>query len=92
MVNKYSRAQRRHDRARLNKRAKGKLGGWGWYPDVWTDKEIQRYIGRFRDNMKACSCWMCKSPRKNRWLGNLLTLQELKAKDAYKDGIEDYEN
>lgn len=90
MVVKYSRAQRRHDRARMQKRTKEIQKSW--YSISPPDEEsLHISTGKFRDNLAKCSCWMCRGARHNHCLSpkERITIQERKARDATKDGYEE---
>ena len=48
-------------------------------------------VNRMYNNMQICSCHMCCNVRRSNWAENAgLTLQEIKAADAFKDGLNDY--
>ena len=85
MIVKFSRAQRRHDRARMYKRARRLQEMW-WHNWWHTEEEIHRATCRLTDNMKICSCYSCRNQRRNGWLKNNehLTMQERKANDAFE--------
>lgn len=101
MVVKYSRAQRRHDRKRMFKRAlklQKDWWSWGdrevvlWGGKVATEEDLHAAASMIRDNMSVCSCPMCCNQRHNDWAGKKerLTMQELRADDAFKDGLKDW--
>ena len=97
MVIKYSRAERRHHAARMYKRAKFIIETQWWFTDMESFlDETSRFNStltakRMANNMKHCSCQMCCNVRRSNWAeNNGLTLQEIKALDATKDGFEDY--
>ncbi len=69
-------AQRRHDRDRMISRAKHMMSAWGNSRE-WIDRAACRWA----DNMKKCSCWMCRNPRKT--YGP--TMQELRFNQWEKD-------
>lgn len=62
-------ASRRHHRHRMIARAKRMMRSWS-NDRTWAD----RAAGRWADNMKKCSCWMCRNLRET--YGP--TLQELR--------------
>lgn len=79
---KHHRGQRRHERARLNKKTRFIMAN-SWYDD--PESEFFDYrVSLFRDNLKACSCPMCCNPRRSGW-NDPLTIQELKALEDYED-------
>jgi len=86
MVIKFSRSQRRHDRARL---LKNRMYYWGYgNQDLPSLREMPIEIaGSIIDTPHPCSCWMCGNMR--HWTSkkkDKLTRQELKAEELYKDG------
>jgi len=88
MINKYSRAQRRCDYARLKK---VRANYWGYGTSSYLgDRYMQpRTLGLSINTPSPCSCWMCKNPRKV-WKGKEnITIQERKAKDFAKDSLEE---
>ena len=87
MVVKYSRAQRRHDAARMYNRAVRKIREW-----EFDEEHLKWRACRIFNNMKNCSCWMCRNERTNGWNSNemKLTMQERKARDSAKDSLEEY--
>lgn len=68
-------AQRRHDRDRMITRAKHIMRSWSG-DKLWAERAATRWA----DNMKKCSCWMCRNLRED--YGP--TLQELRF-DQWKD-------
>ena len=98
MTIKHSRAQRRHDRARLKEK---RQFHWGYgHKDEWVGRtpdvagEINHMspavAGMVISTPAPCSCSMCGNPRRNSWGENPLTMQEQKASSAYKDQVEEY--
>ena len=86
-MDKSSRALRRIQRVRLNRRAKRIYEGW-WF-DISKNK-INHNAVRLRDNMKNCSCFMCGNPRRGKGIyEEVLTMQERKALDSYNDQLEE---
>lgn len=87
MVIKFSRAQRRHDRARMYKKARM------IQLSIWTMDQSEEYLQwaacRIRDNLKICSCQMCCNPRRSKWLPNdeQKTIQERRADELFDDII-----
>jgi len=86
MVVKYSRAQRRHDNARMYQRAIQKIKFW-----ESDDEHVVWRARRIYNNMKNCSCWMCRNERRCTWLSKReqLTIQERKAEDSANDSLEE---
>lgn len=79
MVDKTSRALRRHHRARMQRRAHKMMQEWGWFSNFSSEEETHRYISRYRDNMAICSCYACRNQRHNPWASTeRLTMQERK--------------
>ena len=63
------RALRRHNRARLKAKRKSYYGG--------TQASDAVAVGVWIDTPTPCSCWMCRSPRRNRGsAADRLTTQE----------------
>jgi hypothetical protein len=99
MIVKNSRAQRRHDRARLKKKRQfhwgyGHIDKWaGRTPDVAGNINYMpaRIAGSVVNTPTPCSCEMCRNLRKSAWNDSPLTIQERKAESAYIDGVEEYE-
>ena len=95
MTQKYSRAQRRADYARLKNKRRNH---WGYGRDGWRSychdgiKEMPNEVaGSVVNTPTPCSCYMCGNPRKNSWAHGMdrLTIQEQKAFDSYKAGLEE---
>lgn len=86
MVDKTSRALRRHHRARMQKRAKIIYKDWLTACEHWSDNQLKRWVGRLRDNLKICSCSMCGNPRRSGWLNkqDAGTMQERKEDERFK--------
>jgi hypothetical protein len=64
------RGLRRHHSARMKAKARRVFA-------IWKSDAGPEAIGRFADNLKKCSCWMCGNQRQHhgpRW-------QEIKAKE-----------
>lgn len=98
MTQKYSRAQRRADYARLKKKRRNHwgYGGQGWrsycYEGVRTmPPEV---AGSVVNTPTPCSCYMCGNPRRNSWANvyEARTLQERKAFDSYKAGLDEVDD
>lgn len=99
MFKNMSRANRRHQRARIkNKRQ----FHWGYgHKDEWVGRmpehagEINymspRTAGFVINTPTPCSCLMCCNPRHNGWetKKECLTMQEKKALEDYNDQIEE---
>jgi len=51
---------------------------------------LNQRVNRMYNNMKVCSCHMCCNVRRSNWAESPLTLQELRALDAFNDGLDDY--
>ena len=98
MTEKNSRAQRRHDRARLKKKRQyhwgyGHKDEWiGRTPDVAGDINYMspKLAGMVVNAPGSCSCYMCGNPRRAPWAEHAWSMQERKAWDAAIDGIEEY--
>jgi len=98
MTIKNSRAQRRHDRARLKKKRQyhwgyGHVSEWiGRTPDVAGEINYMSpaTAGIVVNTPTPCSCYMCGNPRRNSWGESPLTMQERKAEESYADGVEEY--
>ena len=94
MTIKHSRAQRRHDRARLKKKRRNHWGygrqGWRSYCHVGINEMSKAQAGMVVNTPTPCSCYMCGNPRRNSWGESPLTIQERKAWDAAIDSIEEY--
>jgi len=100
MVIKFSRAQRRHDRARMYKKARKLQELWWSWPQskgdpLWGGGHIDEdtmhsATSRLRDNMKCCSCWQCGNPRRSGFgYKYSITMQERKADYKYKDELKE---
>ena len=86
VMKNMSRANRRHHRARMIKRALHY-----WVVDVYNDSEpnnpeIIKRAAMFHNHLAACSCTGCGNQRHNEWLPKREkgTMQERRAKDKYK--------
>ena len=67
-----TRAERRANNKRVKKKFLKGLLSWGWgFDEDWCHK----YANENYNNRKACSCWMCRNPRK---VWNEKTMQERK--------------
>ena len=96
MIVKNSRAQRRHDRARLkNKRQYH----WGYGKQGWRQHCEHKHIemsptvaGQVVNTPTPCSCYMCGNPRRAPWAEDPLTMQERKAADSHYDGLDEVED
>lgn len=77
-------SQRRHHRERMLKRAKRMISIW-----EYNSEHLEWRAVRIYNNMKNCSCWMCRNERTNGWNSNRmkLSMQERRAEDDYKDQI-----
>ena len=77
------RAERRHHKERMKKRALSKLRNWHW-----NDTEFFK----FADNLTRCSCHMCCNERRNPWLPGRekMTIQERRAQDNFEDSLENF--
>lgn len=100
MVDKTSRALRRHHRARMHKRAlKLQKAWWNWPEEeggllvggVKSEETLHRGASRLRDNMKICSCWMCCNPRRSSMFKKRerLTMQEHRENDRFEDQLKE---
>ncbi len=95
MVIKNSRAQRRHDIARLKKK---RHGHWGYGKQGWRRHSHNEFVkmspsvaGMVVNTPTPCSCYMCGNPRRNSWAESPLTMQERKAESSYADGLDEYD-
>ena len=100
MIVKNSRAQRRHDRARLKKK---RQYHWGYgHVSEWVGRTPEKageinYMspkaaGMVVNTPAPCSCYMCGNPRRNSWGESPLTMQEHKAYLFAKDSFEEVED
>lgn len=94
------RARRRHHYARMKLKRQfnwgyGRKNRWvGITPENAGEINFMsaKTAGIITRTPKLCSCWMCTNPRRVRGQqNNNLTLQELKALDAFNDGMEELE-
>ena len=96
MTDKNSRVQRRADYARLKDKRHGHWGygkyGWRSYSQHETNNMSAATAGMVANTPTPCSCYMCGNPRRNSWGDHPLTLQERKADDSFKDGLDDWDN
>ena len=100
MIVKHSRAQRRHDSARLkNKRqyhwGYGHITEWvGRTPLIAGEINYMspRNLGFVLNTPTPCSCSMCGNPRRSHWSDNPLSIQEQKSLMYYDDQIKEYYN
>jgi hypothetical protein len=90
MVNKFSRAQRRHDYRRLQKK---RDRHWGYGKNGWRDSRMpHRMKGMVANTPALCSCPMCGNPRHNGWDTNeKRTIQERKFDEVWEYEIEEYD-
>jgi hypothetical protein len=97
MVEKYARAQRRSDRARLKTK---RQFHWGYGrkdasvsgpPSGGINFMSPGVAGGVVNTPTPCSCWMCGNPRRssNNWADSRLTMQERKALASYIDQVEE---
>ena len=101
MTEKYSRAQRRADYARMKVK---RQFHWGYgHKDEWACRmpahagEINympaRNAGFVANTPTPCSCWMCQNPRHAGFNHKeSVTMQELRAEASYEDQLDDLEN
>jgi len=93
MTIKNSRAQRRHDRARLKKKRRNH---WGYGHQGWRGHEVmsKATAGMVVETPTPCSCYMCGNPRRAHWANvwEILTIQEHKAYLSALDGFEEVED
>lgn len=83
-MDKFSRAQRRHDSARLFRRCYRKMHQWGCF-EHFDAKETHKFVRRHQNNMAICSCWMCGNPRRGAFsYKEKITMQERKAAEYFK--------
>lgn len=80
------REERREHFARKVGEAEAMILAWGW-----GQGEATRLKSYYADNLKKCSCWMCRSPRtvyrgKN---SERLTKQELESITTYKQQLKE---
>lgn len=90
VMDKQSRALRRHHHDRMYRRARH-IFRYVWWSGKHEDSEHDEHIRarRMANNMKICSCWMCCNPR-NAFGRNERTIQELKAEDSFEDQLVDF--
>ena len=95
-MKKHSRAQRRHDRARLKKKRRNHWGygrdGWRSYCHVGINEMPKDVAGMVVDTPTPCSCYMCGNPRsKKSWASGLekITIQERKANESLEAGVDE---
>lgn len=81
MAEERGRAWRRAKRERAVKKAEKVLRNSWYHPTDDRDELIRRNAKRYADNLKVCSCWMCRNLRQDEGP----TKQERNA-----DDIEDY--
>jgi hypothetical protein len=83
------RAKRRFMKQKMKQKAR-KIAkyvfGWGtryreWYDEQWIDK----WSCQAADNLKACDCYSCSNPRKNKEK----TIQEKKMDDSFREQLND---
>ena len=84
---KVRRRRRRDDRQRMLRRARKVVRQWWGCRPVEPElvvrvRDIEWSAVRVADNLRVCSCWMCKSERKVGKGDSRLTMQERKFKDA----------
>ena len=81
MQEKEVRRRRRIERQRMLRKAR-KLG------KSWSVRDVEWFAVRVADNLKMCSCHMCRSPRRSQYSRSMekLTMQERKFAEA--NGIE----
>ena len=93
MIKNRKRAMRRHHRDRMYRHVFRKFHATYFYDsmynafgDDWTAEEIHLHVSRHRDNIKACSCWMCMNERHNPFLSTKerLTMQERRENERFK--------
>jgi len=96
MIVKNSRAQRRHDRARLKKKRHTHWGygkqGWRSYCGTERDSQYEMSpttLGMVVNTPTPCSCYMCGNPRRAPWADDPLTMQERKAEASYFAGLDE---
>jgi len=92
-----NRSWRRHQRARMKKRARR----FAWINEKYnwdlgrldypSRLESERRYEQNSDHLCVCSCWMCGNPRRNKWISlkDRITIPEKKALDIYRQQIEE---
>lgn len=84
-----NRSFRRHQRNRMQYHAYHVLAH-SIYCDEPNINKIQDKAPYYRDNLKICSCWMCRNPRRNVWnRRERLTRQERRNLDKFKDELKE---
>ena len=97
-MKKSKRAERRHHNARLLKnRFKREVRNLYLSHDRDMDEELRWCLFRARkrlDTNVKCSCAACGNPRRTAWASawDTLTLQEHRAEDAQRDGMQEVED
>ncbi len=89
MCKNMSRANRRHHRARMQKKVENLL------KNIWgdTDKWVEWRALRMRDNAQVCSCYACGNPRRQGWGSDeRITMAEKRANDNYNDNMKEILN
>ena len=89
MTDKTTRALRRFHRDRMYRRARRIIQNFWWRNwSSYTEDDLHTMVSRHRDNMKICSCWMCRSPRKDSKGKEQWTIQERKAHESFITSLE----
>ena len=88
---KEVRRSRRNELQRKRRRARKIFSSWSWWGlDTKENREwIDHMVCTHANNMQACSCSMCTSPRRSLYSKGKykLTRQEQKFLDSMKDQI-----
>lgn len=84
-----TRSERRHHHQRMIDRAKDFFMS-KWKKDLLSEEDYQKHLSFIAETKKPCSCGMCCNPRRA-WYAKenqRLTMQEKRAREAFKDSIE----
>lgn len=85
------RALRRYHKERMKAKARRIASVfWGYGFDTFLREDLIRGVEQLADNIKACSCYMCRNQRHNYWLplSERKTRQELLAELKEKEELE----
>jgi len=89
-MDKYSRSLRRHHNDRIHKHALKVVHqsmNWSLKNSMMSYADFLYSVVRIRNNLKACSCWMCGNPRRK--FRDNLTMQEKRENVRYKYEVQE---
>jgi hypothetical protein len=84
-IKNRKRAKRRYMKQKMKSKAR-KIAKyvWGWGRRSWfREDDIEHFACHAADNLKLCSCEMCRNPRRN----GEKTIQEKRMEESFKEQL-----